>query len=565
MGKLGDLYYEIKFKDSTSNGVKSIESKIKSLNATIKPRILIKDVNAELSRVGQSKNLNLEIKVKINANDVKQSVDKLFTSDKSYPINIKANTSTLSSEIQNAIDKGTYIAKITADTSGVVEAVKNALSKPVDVNIKENTTSNASGGQKALSNSIKKKSGSTNDVSSEQKELERLQKAYDKIISKSQQAVGNVTRFSNLRANGEMSIGLKAARDRILSLQQEMKKTSSTGLGFNASKVQELSNAIRVAHEQMRLYRSELQKNQQIQRRVGSENPLSYRSVSRDNGNIIKTLSDIANKYESQIAAIKEKIRNAHGVFKEDSVFNYIRGLTAQLDTLSRKAEATRATIARMSNMQNVMTVNQPAQKGSALWKEQQERERLARDSRRAEITRAFKEQEKSAKEQKKLSSAQKEQAKATEEQKKSAEKFEKELERLQKKLAEVGNKGSWLKNQLQNVFSAYVLKDFFMNLINIGGEFEKQKLALNAMLGSMDKANTLYTQIKDLAVKSPFRFGELTNYTKQLTSFGFQYKDIFSTTKKLADISAGVGVDMSRIILAYGQVFTAHYLRGQE
>lgn len=565
MGKLGDLYYEIKFKDSTSNGVKSIESKIKSLNATIKPRILIKDVNAELSRVGQSKNLNLEIKVKINANDVKQSVDKLFTSDKSYPINIKANTSTLSSEIQNAIDKGTYIAKITADTSGVVEAVKNALSKPVDVNIKENTTSNASGGQKALSNSIKKKSGSTNDVSSEQKELERLQKAYDKIISKSQQAVGNVTRFSNLRANGEMSIGLKAARDRILSLQQEMKKTSSTGLGFNASKVQELSNAIRVAHEQMRLYRSELQKNQQIQRRVGSENPLSYRSVSRDNGNIIKTLSDIANKYESQIAAIKEKIRNAHGVFKEDSVFNYIRGLTAQLDTLSRKAEATRATIARMSNMQNVMTVNQPAQKGSALWKEQQERERLARDSRRAEITMAFKEQEKSAKEQKKLSSAQKEQAKATEEQKKSAEKFEKELERLQKKLAEVGNKGSWLKNQLQNVFSAYVLKDFFMNLINIGGEFEKQKLALNAMLGSMDKANTLYTQIKDLAVKSPFRFGELTNYTKQLTSFGFQYKDIFSTTKKLADISAGVGVDMSRIILAYGQVFTAHYLRGQE
>lgn len=564
MGKLGDLYYEIKFKDSTSNGVKSIESKIKSLNATIKPRILIKDVNAELSRVGQSKNLNLEIKVKINANDVKQSVDKLFTSDKSYPINIKANTSTLASEIQNAIDKGTYIAKITADTSGVVEAVKNALSKPVDVNIKENTTSNASGGQKALSNSSKKKSGSTNDVSSEQKELERLQKAYDKIISKSQQAVGNVTRFSNLRANGEMSIGLKAARDRILSLQQEMKKTSSTGFGFNASKVQELSNAIRVAHEQMRLYRSELQKNQQIQRRVGSKNPLSYRIVSKDNGNIIKTLSDIANKYESQIAAIKEKIRNAHGV-KEGSVFDYIRGLNAQLDALSRKAEATRATIARMSNMQNVMTVNQPAQKGSALWKEQQERERLARDSRRAEITRAFKEQEKSAKEQKKLSSAQKEQAKATEEQKKSAEKFEKELERLQKKLAEVGNKGSWLKSQLQNVFSAYVLKDFFMNLINIGGEFEKQKLALNAMLGSMDKANTLYTQIKDLAVKSPFRFGELTNYTKQLTSFGFQYKDIFSTTKKLADISAGVGVDMSRIILAYGQVFTAHYLRGQE
>ena len=34
---------------------------------------------------------------------------------------------------------------------------------------------------------------------------------------------------------------------------------------------------------------------------------------------------------------------------------------------------------------------------------------------------------------------------------------------------------------------------------------------------------------------------------------------------KRLADISAGVGVDMGRIILAYGQIKAAKFLKGTE
>lgn len=39
----------------------------------------------------------------------------------------------------------------------------------------------------------------------------------------------------------------------------------------------------------------------------------------------------------------------------------------------------------------------------------------------------------------------------------------------------------------------------------------------------------------------------------------------MYDTTKRLADISAGVGVDMGRIILAYGQVRSAEFLKGTE
>lgn len=146
-----------------------------------------------------------------------------------------------------------------------------------------------------------------------------------------------------------------------------------------------------------------------------------------------------------------------------------------------------------------------------------------------------------------------------------STRKQTQDFKQLASEMQKTGRVTGWLKEQLANVFSLYAARDFLMNIIQIGGEFEKQKLALSSMLGGMERASTLYEQIKSLAVESPFTFGNLTSFTKQLAAYGFQYKDLYDTTKRLADVSAGVGVDMSRIILAYGQVFTAHYLRASE
>lgn len=128
-----------------------------------------------------------------------------------------------------------------------------------------------------------------------------------------------------------------------------------------------------------------------------------------------------------------------------------------------------------------------------------------------------------------------------------------------------VGSAASSLRNMLAGVFSAYAAKEFLMNIINIGGEFEKQKLALAAMFNSQARAQDLYSKLQSLAVESPFTFQELSMFTKQLAAYGIAYNNIYEDVKRLADISAGVGVPMSRIILAYGQVSTATYLRGSE
>ena len=121
------------------------------------------------------------------------------------------------------------------------------------------------------------------------------------------------------------------------------------------------------------------------------------------------------------------------------------------------------------------------------------------------------------------------------------------------------------LKNQIANVYSIYTLERFVRGLYTIGGEFQKQRIALTSILGDSMKAETIFNRIKDLAVVSPFQFKELASYAKQLPAYSIPYEELYDTTKRLADISAGVGVDMGRIILAYGQVRSAVFLRGQE
>lgn len=123
----------------------------------------------------------------------------------------------------------------------------------------------------------------------------------------------------------------------------------------------------------------------------------------------------------------------------------------------------------------------------------------------------------------------------------------------------------SSLRNQMATVYSIYTLERFAKQLIEIGGEFQKQHIALQSILGDGAKADAMFSKIKNLAIESPFTFQQLAGYTKQLAAFQIPYEELYDTTKRLADVSAGLGVDMGRIILAYGQVRSAAFLRGQE
>lgn len=121
------------------------------------------------------------------------------------------------------------------------------------------------------------------------------------------------------------------------------------------------------------------------------------------------------------------------------------------------------------------------------------------------------------------------------------------------------------LRNEFLGLYSIYAVQNFLRAVVDIGGELENQKIAMASILQDEGKATTIFNQIKKLAVASPFGVMDLNQYAKQLSAYSIPYNELYDTMKRLADISAGVGVDMGRIILAYGQIKAAKFLKGTE
>lgn len=121
------------------------------------------------------------------------------------------------------------------------------------------------------------------------------------------------------------------------------------------------------------------------------------------------------------------------------------------------------------------------------------------------------------------------------------------------------------LKSMLLQGGLVYGMQQFAMSVIQTGGEIEKQHIALQSILGDLQNANELFGQIKNLALESPFTFSELNRDVKQLAAFGVETDQLYDKTKRIADISAGLGVSFERLGLAYGQIKSRSWLDGKE
>ena len=114
-------------------------------------------------------------------------------------------------------------------------------------------------------------------------------------------------------------------------------------------------------------------------------------------------------------------------------------------------------------------------------------------------------------------------------------------------------------------VFSVQQLNQWVMHMVEVRAQFELQNIALRSIIQNKEKADQIFAEVQQLALKSPFSIMQLNTYTKQMAAYGVEADKLVGTTKQLADVSAGLGVDMGRLILAYGQVKTANYLRATE
>ena len=119
------------------------------------------------------------------------------------------------------------------------------------------------------------------------------------------------------------------------------------------------------------------------------------------------------------------------------------------------------------------------------------------------------------------------------------------------------------LKMMATQYLSVWGAQSFINNIIQTGGLLEQQRLSIGAILQNAGQATELFDKIKALAVQSPFGVVELDRMSKQLTAYGFEYKELYDWTKRLGDISAATGTGVDRLALALGHVRSEGALSG--
>lgn len=144
-------------------------------------------------------------------------------------------------------------------------------------------------------------------------------------------------------------------------------------------------------------------------------------------------------------------------------------------------------------------------------------------------------------------------------------ESTEKEMGKFHSQQRGILDTSGQLARAMAAVFSVSAIKGYVNKLMQIRGEFELQQRSLQVLLQNKEEANKLWDKTVALAVKSPLTTQQLVTSTKQLAAYRIETEKLYETNKMLADVSQGLGVDMNRLILAFGQVKAANFLRGTE
>lgn len=125
------------------------------------------------------------------------------------------------------------------------------------------------------------------------------------------------------------------------------------------------------------------------------------------------------------------------------------------------------------------------------------------------------------------------------------------------------GNMMGQLKGQIAAAFSIGAVTGFIKKMVETRAQFELQRVALGAILQDRDEANKIFSQVQQMALQSPFTIMGLEKATKQMAAFGFEAKNLVPNVKMIADLGAGLGVDLERIVLVMGHLKARNYLEG--
>lgn len=124
---------------------------------------------------------------------------------------------------------------------------------------------------------------------------------------------------------------------------------------------------------------------------------------------------------------------------------------------------------------------------------------------------------------------------------------------KLQERLEGLGKAGRFLAG-ISGVI-ATGLGFMAIKSLKASGALEQQKVALEVLTGSAQKASELLNKINKVAIKTPFEQKQIIDSTTALLSFGVANEKVIPTFKVIGDIAQGNGEKLERLTRAYGKV----------
>lgn len=112
-----------------------------------------------------------------------------------------------------------------------------------------------------------------------------------------------------------------------------------------------------------------------------------------------------------------------------------------------------------------------------------------------------------------------------------------------------------YIRNRIVYALTLGAVTNFTKQVYEIRGQYELLERSLGILIDDMRKGTEMFNELNAMALKSPFTLMELATGAKQLLAYNFAEEEVVDTTRRLADISAALGVPMERLVYNLGQI----------
>lgn len=364
------------------------------------------------------------------------------------------------------------------------------------------------------------------DVSGYQKQLNSLYETYEKFAALQPIDLAKKLGIEHLRGYTGPSSAADELTWATMKKQAEIQEVAGQAAERHRRKLEELTNAF-AAHD------AQVAKSNRLQANYNQSRQETTASLRQQSEALVKSRLDVLRGQEEQLRKLLSNGREGLGAEQYDAVRNALRGVREemrQIETVMQRMESY-STRNLFSVGRGGMDYTPTIQHANQVLKENEEKKRQDAAS-TSQLTA----------EEQRLASA------------------------IGHSTGEMRGQSqvlSDLKSMAMQYVSVWGASNLLDNIIKIGGQLEQQRLSIGAILGDMAAGQHLFDQIKSLALVSPFGVMELDKDTKQLAAYGFKQSELFDMTKRLADISAGAGTEVSRLALALGHVRSEGALSG--